>query len=79
MGDVAAGAGFTGASRTASFQVSLLPSSSQLSQAPALTGQATVAGQDRFAQVQVQATAASPTTQLSNDAGFTSGMGVVSQ
>lgn len=79
MGDVEAGAGFTKPSRTAAFQVSLLPSSSQSGQSPALTGPATLSAQDRFAQVQVTATADAPTTQLSNDAGYSANMGVVSQ
>ncbi len=69
MGDVKAGAGFTGASRTAAFQVSLLPSASQKGEAPALTNRASFSGQDRFAQVQVGASADGPTTQLGSEAG----------
>ncbi|MBY0294184.1 DUF11 domain-containing protein [Patescibacteria group bacterium] len=76
MGDVKAGAGFTAPSRTVSFQVSLLPSSSQSGQSPSLTSQASFSGQDRFAQVQVNTTANGPTTQLS-EAGYSSNMGVV--
>lgn len=79
MGDVKAGAGFTGSPRTAAFQVSLLPSVSQQGQAPALTGPASFSGQDRFAQVQVNTTAGAPTTQLGGEAGYTSNMGMVAQ
>lgn len=79
MGDIKAGAGFTAPSRTANFQVSLLPSSSQSGKAPALTSAASVSGQDRFTQGQVTAKADAPTTQLSNDPGFSAGMGQVTQ
>jgi len=79
MGDVQAGAGVTGAAPSASFQVSLLPSSSQAGQSPALTGTATVGGQDRFTGASVSATADGPTTQLSNDSGYTAAMGTVAQ
>ena len=79
MGDVKAGAGFTAASRVAAFQVSLLPSISQKGQPAALTNPAAFSGQDRFAQVQVSATAIPPTTQLGSEAGYTPNMGSVAQ
>lgn len=77
LGDIKAGAGYTGPARTAAFQVRLLPSALQAGQAPALTTGATFSGQDRFAQVQLQATAGAPTTMLSGDSGFQSNMGQV--
>ena len=77
MGDVKAGVGYTLGSRTAAFQVSLLPSSSQAGQSPALTSTASLSGQDRFAQVQVTASADGPTIQLQNDTGYSANMGTV--
>ncbi|MEK7612961.1 MAG: hypothetical protein AAB449_02335 [Patescibacteria group bacterium] len=77
MGDLKAGVGYNLPVRTASFQVALTPSLSQVNQSPALTGNALFTGQDRFAQVQVQTSAEAPTTALSGESGFESGMGVV--
>ncbi len=77
MGDLKAGSGVGSPARTAAFQVSLQPSSSQSGQAPALTGSASLSGQDRFAQTQVSASANGPTTQLSGDAGYNGNMGTV--
>ncbi|HVY73153.1 MAG TPA: hypothetical protein VG984_03885 [Candidatus Paceibacterota bacterium] len=79
LGDVKAGAGYTSASRTGSFQVSLTPSTSQVGQAPALTGTPSLTAQDRFAQVQVHAEAGAPTTQLQNEPGYSANMGTVTQ
>jgi hypothetical protein len=62
IGDVKAGAGYTVAARQAAFQVSITPSLSQVDSVPALTGPATATGQDRFAQVAVQAQAESVST-----------------
>lgn len=76
LGDLAAGVGYSLPSREGSFQVALTPSDSQSGQAPALTGTAVLSGQDRFAQVPVQASAEGPTTQL-DEKGFNSSMGIV--
>lgn len=62
IGDVKAGVGYSEGARTAAFQISITPSATQISSAPALTGSAVFTAQDRFAQVQVTATAAAPTT-----------------
>lgn len=77
LGDIKAGAGYTSAPRTAAFQVTLLPSASQVGQAPALTSGATLSGQDRFAQVQVSGVAVAPTTVLSGDSAYQTNMGQV--
>ncbi len=74
LGDVKAGAGYTSAARQTSFQVMLTPSTSQVGSAPSLTGATTVSGQDRFAQVTVQANADGPTTQTGD---VSSGMDIV--
>ena len=66
LGELKAGVGYTSAARVGSFQVTLTPSISQVGQAPALTGATVLSGTDRFAQIQVQATAQGPTTQTSD-------------
>ena len=60
IGDLAAGVGYTKPAATASFTVVLHPSLSQVNETPALTGAAQLSGTDRFAQVQVSATAPAP-------------------
>ncbi len=76
VGDLSAGVGYSSAAKTAYFQVSLAPSDSQIGDTPALTGAAALSGTDRFAEVQVNASAEAPTTQLT-EGGFQSGMGAV--
>ncbi len=77
LGDIKAGAGYSLQARVASFQVSLLPSSSQNGQAPRLTGDTKLSGQDRFAQVPIQVVSPGPTTQLTDDPSFVATMGTV--
>ena len=55
-----------------SFQVSLTPSTSQKGSVPALTGQVSFSGYDRFAGVQISATADPATTETTQDPGYTS-------
>lgn len=59
------------------FQVSFIPSSSQKGDAPALTGETSFSGYDRFAEVQISATANSVTTETTGDAGYTSSNAIV--
>lgn len=66
-GDIAQGASAQGA-----FQVSLTPSTSQRGSAPALTGGVSFSGYDRFAGVQVSATADPVTTETVGDPGYVS-------
>jgi hypothetical protein len=66
IGDLKAGTGYTTGAQTASFQLTFNPSVSQVSQTPALTGAAVLSGTDRFAQIQVQASAQPPTTATSD-------------
>jgi hypothetical protein len=77
IGELKAGVGYTLSSLQAAFQVTLTPSTSQVGQVPQLTSAATLSGQDRFAQVNVNAQSAVPTTKISGEGGFTSGMEVV--
>jgi hypothetical protein len=79
LGDVSAGVGYSAAAAQASFQIVLTPSTSQVGSAPPLTGDASLTGQDRFAQVSVSANAQAPTTLLTGDQGFQTGMDIVSQ
>ena len=60
-----------------SFQVSLVPSTSQSGSAPALTGTASFSGYDRFAGVQISATAPTVTTETPQDPGYTSTNSIV--
>lgn len=76
-GDLKAGVGYTAQARTATFQVALTPSTSQIGQAPMLTGDPQFSGQDRFAQVPVQVRGVGPTTLLVGDANFQGGTGQV--
>ncbi len=58
------------ASAQGSFQVSLTPSTSQKGASPALTGEATFSGYDRFAGVQVSSSADPVTTETHSDPGY---------
>ncbi|HEY4511132.1 MAG TPA: hypothetical protein VJG29_02050 [Candidatus Paceibacterota bacterium] len=60
--------------RTMSFQVGLTPSISQIGESPMLVGEATLTGDDRFAQTKVTAKAWSVSTRVSGEAGFTAAM-----
>ncbi len=66
-----------GASARGTFQVSLTPSTSQKGSAPQLSGVASFSGYDRFAGVQVSATAEPVTTETKGDPGYVSTFGVV--
>ena len=77
IGDIKAGTGYTLAQNQAAFQVRFAPSTSQVGTAPMLTGGTLLSGQDRFAQVAVQASAVAPTTNLMGESGFAPGMDIV--
>jgi len=67
LGEIRAGAGYTTTARTGAFQVEILPSSSQVGQAPALTSAPVLVGQDRFAGVNLSAEGEPATTRLVDD------------
>lgn len=71
-GDLAQGTSAQGV-----FQVSITPSTSQSKSAPSLTTIPSFSGYDRFAGVQVRASADPATTETSNDPGFVRGNGEV--
>lgn len=77
LNDLKAGTGFSLPARSTAFQVSLLPSSSQVGQSPPLTGNAKLTGQDRFAQVLIEATAQAASTALVGDTGYQDSMGTI--
>ncbi|HEY6022282.1 MAG TPA: hypothetical protein VIY48_21225, partial [Candidatus Paceibacterota bacterium] len=77
IGDLKPGIGYTGAAQSAAFQVALNPSTSQVTLSPDLTGVTQFNGTDRFAQVQVNATAPAVSIKLSGESQFVSGMDVV--
>lgn len=58
-----------GKTASASFTVSLTPSTSQIGSAPELTGPASFSGYDRFAGVQITANAQAVTTETDDDRG----------
>ena len=72
IGNIAQGANVEG-----SFQVSLTPSTSQKGSAPKLTGAVSFSGYDRFAGVQVKASADQSTTETVRDPGYTSAKATV--
>ncbi len=71
-GDIAQSASTQGV-----FQVSLTPSTSQKGNIPLLTGPLSFSGYDRFAGVQVSATAGPATTATVSDSGYVSGNAIV--
>lgn len=72
IGDIAQGAKAQGA-----FQVSFTPSTSQKGDVPLLVGAASFSGYDRFAGVQISATADPVTTETKGDPGYVSSFGTV--
>ncbi len=72
IGDIAQGGNAHGA-----FQVSIVPSISQKGKAPALTSAASFSGYDRFAGVQIKASADPSTTETKDDPGYTDANAIV--
>jgi hypothetical protein len=70
VGDIKVGEGITQGAREAAFQVALLPSLSQVGQAPAIISEATLTGTDDFTGTNITRTRSALTTRLSTDAGF---------
>jgi len=66
-----------GGAAQAAFQVSLTPSSSQRGDAPILISSASFSGYDRFAGLQIRATAEPATTETKGDPGYVSANAVV--
>jgi len=66
-----------GASARGAFQLSFTPSTSQKGSTPSLTGMASFSGFDRFAGVQIKASAGPVTTETVGDAGYVSTNAIV--
>ena len=66
-GEVAAGAGFSGALERTSFRVALLPSASQRGTSPVLVSAQNVSGVDRFTQATISFTSPELTTAAADD------------
>lgn len=78
-GSVSAGAGFTGKSREVAFQISLLPSVSQVGRSVVLVRESFLSGRDTFTRTELSDKALSQTTFLSTDPLFKQEYGSVSQ
>jgi hypothetical protein len=72
-GSVASGTGLGSSSKEAAFQISFLPSTSQLGTVPELVGQAKITGIDKVTGTQVDYTIASMTTNFSSDPSYHDG------
>ena len=72
IGDIAKGGKTQGA-----FQISITPSTSQSGTAPLLTGALSFSGYDRFAGVQISASADPSSTETPQDAGYTGEKAIV--
>jgi hypothetical protein len=77
VGSVPAGTGFSSSPRQAAFQISFLPSISQVGSAPVLIGNVTLQGTDIFTNNAVGDSKSSLNTTLSTDINFKSGDEVV--
>lgn len=73
LGTLASGAGFSSPVREASFQVSLIPSLSQVGIAPTLVSGITLTGTDTFTERKVTVTNTPVSTRLSADPSFVQG------
>lgn len=76
-GEVKAGTGIKTSSREISFQVALLPSLTQVGDAPDLTSDVSITGIDRFTNSTLKDVESGVGTRLNTDPGFSSGGGVV--
>jgi hypothetical protein len=77
IGQVLAGAGVTGPARTASFQVRLNPSSSQVGSVPKLILDTSVTAKDTFTGQGLSASRGALSTRLDNDPSFVNGQEIV--
>ncbi|MEK7390559.1 MAG: hypothetical protein AAB635_00270 [Patescibacteria group bacterium] len=71
--DLRAGVGYTSSSKEAAFQISFLPSLSQVGTTPELTGSLSAIGTDRFTGSPIESEKSALTTRLNNDPEFRSG------
>lgn len=73
VGSILPGVGFSSAAKQIYFQLELLPSLSQIGDAPYILGEATFSGTDKITGQKVSAKAQAPTTNFSGDPTFKTG------
>lgn len=73
IGELRAGTGFSSVAREVSFQISFLPSLSQVETSPDLVGVTTITGKDKFTNAFLDDSKASLTTRLGTDPLFKNG------
>jgi hypothetical protein len=78
-GQIAPGTGFAGIPKILSFQISLLPSVSQVGTAPVLLGPSTITGTDNFNGATLTSVNPAITTRTTNDPNFKNGIDQVTQ
>ncbi len=79
VGNIKTNTGFTSAPRQVSFQVSILPSLSQVGTIPILMGDSTLKANDTYTNSALTSSADSVTTDIIDDPQFKSGWGVVNR
>lgn len=79
VGEVKAGVGFSAAPRQLQFQVSILPSVSQIGTSPILVGDLMIQGVDRYTGTPLQVSRAAVTTRIASDPTYINGQDVVVQ
>ena len=77
VGNIKTNTGYASAARQVYFQVSLLPSLSQVGQVPTLLGDSTLKATDTFTGVALTSVANSLTTDITSDSKYKYGQGVV--
>lgn len=77
IGDIKAGVGYTLTELQAAFQVTLIPSTSQVGTSPVLVTAPVLTGQDRFTQAQVRTTGEAATTKLVGESSPINGVDIV--
>ncbi len=78
-GNIAAGTGINRAAREVAFQVSFLPSISQINQSPLLTSEIPISGNDNFTGTTLSDTKRALSIKLSTDSVFLENQGIVVQ
>lgn len=76
-GDVLTGAGSSKPAKEVAFQVSMIPSTTQVGSFPVIINESTVTGDDTFANASVKDTKQALTTILNSDPGYRDGLGLV--
>lgn len=73
IGDIRAGTGFASSAREVSFQVSFLPSLSQIDTSPTIVRETTISGRDKFTNAFLDESKAALSTRMGTDPAYKSG------